>query len=1065
MRRQPRDLWALFGDIRGYDCIDDAILSGTADIVRLSAEDISNVHRALDAGQLPPGICTKSTLSLTGMASCIDDVQELAWRANGLLGQPNNRLFAAQRLVSDKEMLYRLLDAQGVGLPERILAPNFDALERVLTSLDAPLDTVILKPLVGTESRGIFRPAPNASPSEVTSALRALDDVSADERVLVMPYIDALVGPREFCLDGIVSSCSVVFCALHEKVRIHERYPIHDRAMVTPPNSLPDQAVLEALLAQFGRAFPLDSFVFHLEVRVDKNGMLIPIDLSFRPGGGLIFRSVLEVYGIDLRLAHMYASLSLDDELARIASRGSRRGRSAAIAAVFSQRQAKEPLNAKLSAQIAKGPQAANLVTYDLSNISILSSASQMLKPDVGLCVVTDQASETSLAKLDDVARSCGLALCSEQETEPPAPLRRSAQQASVHQMFSSHAARTPEAIALAHGDRQMSFQALDAQSSAFASILRAEGVQLETPVGILLDRSCEAVIAMLAILKAGACYVPLDPMLPAARLSQMVADIGIRHIVMQGVGAVEWFDGALIDHNHFYSEAADTDQDVEALVDCKNLAYILFTSGSTGRPKAVAITHAAIVNLVNNQSYVDFDGATAILQSAPLSFDASTFEIWGALLNGKCCVLYDGDVPDAVGVQEAILRYRIDIGWFTASHFNMLVDEDVRALGSLRCVVAGGEALSPQHVNRFLNACPQTQLVNGYGPTETTTFACTHGCSATFGDMAAIPIGLPIANVEIEILDEQMRPTPAGAAGELYIGGTGIARGYVNLPALTAEHFVPHPRKAGARLYRTGDRVRRRVDGALEFLGRLDRQVKLRGYRVELDEIEHALTSLPNVQAATVALGYRGDNAELIASVEMVKGLSPTPGIAEIRAGLSDRLPRYMVPTQIDIHDRLALTTNGKRDRSQPAPRQIVSNSTSLACESACELTQSLAKIWCDVLDIETVTVTDDFFNRGGHSLSATRVVARIRERLGVKVGLKVLFENRSLEEFADAIRRQLAELSDELPPYATDNIEQNAGSYDDNRRRQVEKRLSALSDAQVSLLLNRARHNRGTN
>lgn len=1012
VRRPPRDLWAIFGDIRSHARIDDAILSGAADIVRLDRDDIARIHEALfQARPIPRAICDRSALPLAGMASCIDDVQELAWRANAALARANDRLFAAQRLISDKETLYRLLEAQGIALPERILARNLDELERVLASLGAPLDSVILKPVVGTESRGVFRPGPGASPADVVAVLRELDDVPGEEAVLVMPFIGARARPAEFCLDGIVGARSVTFCAVHEKLRIHERYPIHDRAMIIPPCRPPDPAILNALLARFAGAFPLDDFVFHLEVRVDDDGQLVPIDLSFRPGGGLIFRSVLEVHGVDLRLAHMHATLGLGDALRAIARRAAPQNGSAAIAAVFSNGQPLDRLNASLSAMLAPEPRSGGLMTYDLSNVSILSAASQASKPDVGLCVTSALTGEAALAELDAIVERAGMTVAPAREARVPPPGRRSPEGPTVHALFSAQARRRPDAIALAHGDDRLSYHALDARSSRLARHLRDCGVARETPVGILLDRSPDAVIAMLATLKAGGCYVPLDPGFPPARLSQLARDAGVRHLLCRGAAAFDAYEGAILDIEALDQGSAMPAGAEEGVMDGANLAYILFTSGSTGRPKAVGVPHHAIANLVLGQRHADLEAATAILQAAPFSFDASTFELWGALLNGKTCVIHSEEVPSAPGLRETIERHGVDLAWFTASLFNMLVEDGADVLGALRCVIAGGETLSPRHVRRFQEQCPRTRLVNGYGPTETTTFACMHRCIEDIDGETAIPIGLPLANVELEILDARMLPVRPGESGELFIGGAGVARGYVNLPGLTAERFVPHPRIAGERLYRTGDRVRRRDDGALEFLGRHDRQIKLRGFRIELDEIEHALLRLPGVRAAAASVVAQGGDGQLAAAVVLGAEHRAGASAGDIRSALAERLPRFMIPERIELVDRLPVTAHGKRDRTPPAPRDTAPPGED------CAVTQALREIWREVLDIDALSGEDDFFERGGHSLSATRVAVRIRDRLGIVIGLRLLFENRRLADLAAALRRLMAQAAAEPP------------------------------------------------
>ncbi|MGH9337431.1 MAG: amino acid adenylation domain-containing protein, partial [Vicinamibacteria bacterium] len=383
----------------------------------------------------------------------------------------------------------------------------------------------------------------------------------------------------------------------------------------------------------------------------------------------------------------------------------------------------------------------------------------------------------------------------------------------------------------------------LNRRANRIAHYLRSRGLSADSVVGLLLDRSESMIAGALGILKAGCAYLPLDPETPRERLSFLLSDSAATLVltdrpdrVPEGFEAVVLAGGELPDWS---------DRDPEPLGGGESLAYVMYTSGSTGMPKGVEVPHRAVLRLALGADYVHLGSEETILQLAPTSFDASTFEIWGALLNGGRVAVYPHKHVSPAGLTGAVANDGVTTLWLTASLFNALVDESVSSLAGVRQILTGGEALSVPHVDRAMAELPGVRLVNGYGPTESTTFTCCHRIPRTLSSTASsIPIGRPIANTRVYVLDESLEPVPAGVVGELFIGGDGLARGYQKRPELTAERFVPDPfaDSAGDRMYRTGDLVRYLPGGALDFLGRVDHQVKVRGYRIELSEIESVL-------------------------------------------------------------------------------------------------------------------------------------------------------------------------------------------------------------------------------
>ncbi len=456
---------------------------------------------------------------------------------------------------------------------------------------------------------------------------------------------------------------------------------------------------------------------------------------------------------------------------------------------------------------------------------------------------------------------------------------------------------------------------------------------------------------------------------------------------------------------------------DVACFNDPLNLAYLMYTSGSTGLPKAVAVPHRAVARLLFGSEYANLSPGRTILQAAPMAFDASTLEVWGTLLHGGHCVLLPERVPTAQVLQQTIRRQGVDTMWLTASLFNAVMEEDPQALSGLSQLLIGAEALSVPHVCRYRQHFPKTRLVNGYGPTESTTFTCCYQIPAKVEEgIGSLPVGYPVGNTQVYVLDNYLEPAPIGVPGELLIGGAGLARGYLNRPDLTAEKFIPNPFSAapGSRLYRTGDLCRWLPDGNLEFLGRIDHQVKIRGYRIELGEIETALRAHGQVrEAVVVAREDRPGEKRLVAYVVPAAEGGTTVSAAALRDQLQAGLPAYMIPSAFVFLEALPLTPNGKLDRKAlPAP----DGHLELAGEYVPPrnpVEEQLCAIWQEVLRLERVGVHDNFFHLGGDSILSIQVVARAGGQ-GLRLTVKQLFEHQTIAALA-AVAQQTVQISAE--------------------------------------------------
>jgi aspartate racemase len=584
--------------------------------------------------------------------------------------------------------------------------------------------------------------------------------------------------------------------------------------------------------------------------------------------------------------------------------------------------------------------------------------------------------------------------------------VRRAAypEDATVHGLFARVAAATPTAVALVDGREELTYRELDRRAERLAGALGRLGVGPDVPVGVCLERSVAAVVAFLAVLKAGGAYVPLEPGYPVERLQLMLLDAHAGVLVTRQ--ALHARLGLPARHAVLVDAAAapgEPDQrDRPPVAGPDHLAYVMFTSGSSGRPKGVAVPHRAIVRLLFGQTYARFGADRTFLAASAISFDAATFELWGALLHGGRCVLLPAGLPTPAVLGELIRRQRVTTLWLTASLFNAVIDEAPETLAGVEEVLLGGEALSAAHVRRARARLPGVTLVNGYGPTECTTFACCHRLTGPFEPAAhSVPIGPPIANTEAWVLDGRRALTPLGGVGELYLGGPGLARGYLNRPELTAERFVPHPfdPTPGARLYRTGDLVRWRTDGVLDFVGRVDDQVKIRGFRIEPGEVEAALAAHPDVQD-TVVLAREREPAdrELVAYVVLRRPLTDTSSLAE---HLRRRLPTYMIPARLVPIAAVPLTPVGKVDRSALAALETPATAAP-RLPARDPLEARLVALWEEILGVHPIGIKDDFFALGGHSLRAVRLVQQIERLFGQRLPPSLLHANATVESLA---------------------------------------------------------------
>jgi amino acid adenylation domain-containing protein len=584
----------------------------------------------------------------------------------------------------------------------------------------------------------------------------------------------------------------------------------------------------------------------------------------------------------------------------------------------------------------------------------------------------------------------------------------------TVTELFEAEVMKRGEARAVTFGERHLTYGELNARANQLAHYLRSLGVGPEVLVGICVERSVEMVVGLLAILKAGGAYLPLDPSYPQERLSFMMEDAQAQVLLteealMERMPA-HWGQTLCLD-SEWEQVKGLSEENVGGGAGAENLAYIIYTSGSTGKPKGVCVTHRAIVRLVRETDYVQVRADDVMGQASNNSFDAATFEMWGALLNGaRLCGVSKEVLLSPRALAEQIKEERLTVMFLTTALFNQVAQTAPEAFTNMRAVLFGGQAVDVRRVRDVLEAGYTGRLLHVYGPTECTTYATWHEVVDVSQGARTIPIGRPLANTRAYILDESQQVLPIGIPGELYLAGDGLARAYRERPDLTAEKFIPDAfsREAGARLYRTGDVVRYDPDGLIEFIGRVDQQVKIRGFRIELGEIEAVMQEQGWVSECVVlAVEQEGGEKQLVAYVVMGEGQGESR--REMREGLKEKLPEYMIPSLIVEVEEMPLTENGKVDRKALAGMERVESRGDEEAEGGARtaIEELIASIYGEVLEKEEVRCDESFFEMGGHSLLATQVISRVREVLGVEVALRTLFERPSVGEMSEEVER----------------------------------------------------------
>ncbi|MBH8554250.1 amino acid adenylation domain-containing protein [Nostocaceae cyanobacterium CENA357] len=582
-----------------------------------------------------------------------------------------------------------------------------------------------------------------------------------------------------------------------------------------------------------------------------------------------------------------------------------------------------------------------------------------------------------------------------------------------VHQLFAEQVQKTPNNIAVVFGEQQLTYAELNTRANQLAHHLQKLGVGAEVLVGLCCDRSFDMLIGILAILKAGGAYVPLDPTYPQERLSFMLQDSQVSVLLTQQklLSRLPQYPTHTLCIDTEWPQSESQENPLSS-VHPANLAYVIYTSGSTGKPKGTMIPHQGLVNYLSwsTQAYAVAQGSGAPVNSS-IGFDATITSLFSPLLVGQKVVLLEEE--QEIEALSTILSSQSNFSLvkITPAHLEILSQllPQERTTQQTRALIIGGEALLGKTLAFWQTYAPDTRLINEYGPTETVVGCCVYEASAETYLPGAVPIGRPIANTQLYILNQHLQPVPIGVSGELYIGGAGVARGYLNRPELTAEKFISNlfSQEPGSRMYKTGDLARYLEDGTIEYLGRIDNQVKIRGFRVELGEIESLLSQYPNVRSQAVIVREDQPGDQRLVAYIVPDTEKPTP--KDLRNFLQTQLPEYMIPSVFVILEALPLTTNGKVNRQAlPAPEQIRTQIYVAPRTSAEEI---VTGIWAEVLGITQVGIDDNFFDLGGHSLLATQVIARLRQIFQVELPLRGLFDAPTPEMMVHLIANMLGE------------------------------------------------------
>ncbi|MDF0674712.1 MAG: amino acid adenylation domain-containing protein [Nitrospira sp.] len=598
-----------------------------------------------------------------------------------------------------------------------------------------------------------------------------------------------------------------------------------------------------------------------------------------------------------------------------------------------------------------------------------------------------------------------------------------------IHERIARVAHERSDAVAVVYEGQSLTYGELDARANRLAQYLQKLGIGPDMRVGLCVERSLDLIVGLLGVLKAGGAYVALDPKLPKERLAFMLSDSGARVVLTQAASGDLSSDSMLrqvyLDRD-WPEIVAGTDEPLRRHVRPENLAYVIYTSGSTGRPKGVTVEHRQVVNYVSGLlSRLSLDEATSFATLSTVAADLGNTSIFGALCSGRTLHMLSVDRgfdPDAVA--DYMAGHRIDVLKIVPSHLTGLLEAGrPEHVLPRRCLILGGEAVHSSLVERIRTLAPDLEIINHYGPTETTVGVLTHRIDAEPDRHAAIPIGRPLANSQVFILNPDGQPTPVGVSGELYVGGDGLARGYLARPDLTAERFVPNPFSGrGGRLYRTGDRARYRPDGTVEFHGRLDNQVKVRGFRIELGEIETQLRGDGRLKDAVVIVREAADGTKQLAAY--VAGPADLD-LDSVRSHLAVHLPDYMIPSTLTVLDALPLTANGKIDRAAlPDPEQAQTPQRDAYAAPRNDVETTLAQIWADVLHVDRVGIHDNFFAIGGDSILCLQIVAKAH-RAGIKLTPKLVFQHHTIAALVASLDEQVPLTGAEEPRPDTASIE----------------------------------------
>jgi amino acid adenylation domain-containing protein len=585
-----------------------------------------------------------------------------------------------------------------------------------------------------------------------------------------------------------------------------------------------------------------------------------------------------------------------------------------------------------------------------------------------------------------------------------------------IHEMVSEQATRTPDLTAISYQGRTVTYRQLDVGSDRIAQQLRDVGVGLGCVVAVVMERSPELVLTLTAVLKSGGAYLYLDPAEPAEQRARIARDAAARFAVVSSESKQEAPDVERViclgDLDHPLTAAAPVPASPPEVISPDTPAYVCYTSGSTGEPKGVVVPHRAIYRLVNDPWWISVGPGDVFFQLTRVGFDVSTFEIWTPLVRGCRLALAPPGPVDLEAMVETLRVEGVTVLWLTSGLFHQLATHHLAGLTEVRHLLAGGDVLSPTHVEALLQAHPNLTFTNGYGPTENTTFT-TCWTTRSASDQPRVPIGLPIDGTSVAVLDDAMQTVGPGATGELWVSGDGLATGYLNKPVATADRFVANvdPAHPGTRMYRTGDLVRWTEDGLLDFLGRGDRQVKIRGYRVEPSTVEMELLRQPGVeQAAAVTHSDGAGDTRLIAYVA-VGDMKPEhwSGFgAVLRERLRESLPAHLVPWAIIALPEIPLNPNGKVDRSSLPETKIARNVWNEYVMPSDSIERRLAAIWSDALDIDRVGVNDNFFELGGHSLMAAELLVALQREFNVSLPARALYLRPTIADLAEELRQR---------------------------------------------------------